>query len=187
MADEDTAPDQREITKLLHLASEGDDSAKEELMRSVETELRRIASIHMRRERPDHTLQPTAVMNEAVMRLLGSENWRFNDRQHFLSVASRVMRHVLVDHARRMRVPVAPLDIAQASVGPVSADVLDVHAALEKLAEFAPRQAKLVELRFFGGLTLEEAALELGISARAADQDWALARAWLKRELGKKS
>lgn len=183
MVDQEGTPAREEITKLLHLASKGDKSAADELMQTIEKELRKIASIHMRRERPNHTLQTTAVVNEAFIRLLGTEGRQWNDRQHFLSVASRVMRHVLVDHARRPHSPSIPLDLAHVAVGPVSVQVVDVHKALEEFEVLAPRQAELVELRFFGGLSLEEAAGVLGIAPRTADKDWKLARAWFRKRL----
>ena len=183
MVNEEGPPAREEITKLLHLAAKGDKSAADELMQTIEKELRKIASIHMRRERPNHTLQTTAVVNEAFIRLLGTEGRQWNDRQHFLSVASRVMRRLLVDYARRPHAPMIPLDLANAAVGPISAQVLDVHKALEEFEVVAPRQAELVELRFFGGLSLEEAADVLGIAPRTADKDWSLARAWLQKRL----
>lgn len=183
MAEQEGPPAREEITQLLHLASQGNKSAADELMQKVEKELRKIASIHMRRERPNHTLQTTAVVNEAAIRLLGAEGMQWNDRQHFLSVASRVMRRLLVDYARRPHAPGIPLDLAHVAVGPVSAQVLDIHRALEEFEAIAPRQAELVELRFFGGLSLEEAAEVLGIAPRTADKDWSLARAWLRKRL----
>ncbi len=183
MDSEAGSSDFQEITSLLERSSGGDKSAAADLMRLIEGELRRIAAIHMRRERANHTLQPTALVNEAFIRLLGTEGRQWNDRQHFLAVASRVMRRLLVDYARRPRAPMIPLDVADAAIGPVSTRVLDVHRALEEFASIAPRQAELIELRFFGGLSLEEAAEVLGISPRTADKDWALARAWLKKKL----
>jgi RNA polymerase sigma-70 factor, ECF subfamily len=173
----------QEVTILLHQASHGDRSAADALMRILDKELRKIAGIHMRRERADHTLQPTAVVNEAFIRLVGSGEQEWHDRQHFLAVASRVMRRLLVDYARRPNAPVIPLDHANAAVGPVSAQMLDIHVALEEFEAIAPRQARLVELHFFGGLSLEEAAAILGIAPRTADKDWALARAWLRKRL----
>jgi len=185
MVEQESTPVRKEITKILHLAAEGDKSAADELMHEVEKELRKIASIHMGRERPNHTLQTTAVVNEAFIRLLGTEGKQWNDRQHFLSVASLVMRRLLVDHARRSHEPGIPLDLAHVAVGPVSAEVLDVHKALQEFEVVAPREAKLVELRFFCGLSLEEAAEVLGISPRTADKDWKLARTWLQKRLSK--
>lgn len=177
------------VTELLHRASSGDQAAADELARALERELRGLASFHMRRERKNHTLQTTAVMNEAFLRLLGPGGGQWRDRQHFLAVASRVMRRVLVDYARarqaeKRRSSDVSLQVADLSIGPLPAHVLDVHAALEEFALIAPRQAQLVELRFFGGLSLEEAAQVLGISPRSADKDWALSRAWLRQRLG---
>ena len=182
MADKDGPPTRREITMLLHLMAEGDKSAADELLRAIENELRKIASILLRRERPNHTLQTTALVNEALIRLLGTDG-QWKDRQHFLSTASRAMRHVLVDYARRRRAPMIPLDFANPAIGPISARALDVHKALEELEAIAPRQAQLVELRFFGGLSLEEAAEILKIAPRTADKDWELARRWLEKRL----
>jgi RNA polymerase sigma-70 factor, ECF subfamily len=186
MAEDKGIPTSEQVTRLLHLASQGDKEAADDLMQTIEKELRKIASIHMRRERSNHTLQTTAVVNEAFLRLFGTGEKRWNDRQHFLSTASLVMRRLLVDHARRQHAPQIPLDLTDVAVGPVSAEVLDVHQALEEFEKIAPREAKLVELRFFGGVSLEEAAETLGISPRTADKDWALARAWLKKRLSKK-
>ena len=124
-------------------------------------------------------------MNEAMIRLLGKRDAEWGDRQHFLAVASRVMRHVLVDYARRPNAPSIALEFANPAVEPISPLVLDIDKALAEFALMAPRQAQLVELRFFGGLTLEEAAEVLKISPRLADKDWALARAWLRRRLGR--
>jgi RNA polymerase sigma factor (TIGR02999 family) len=126
-------------------------------------------------------------MNEALIRLLGSENRAWNNRQHFLAAASQAMRRVLVDYARarKSECRTAPfcLKNTDSSVDSISPHVLDVHIALEEFASIAPRQAQLVELRFFGGLSLDEAAQVVGISARWADRDWALAKAWLRRRL----
>jgi len=180
----DPVLENEKVTLLLRRASTGDQDASNDLIEAIGRELRKIASIHMSRERANHTLQTTALMNEAMIRLLGKNGPEWQDRQHFLAVASRVMRHVLVDYARRPNAPGISVDIATPAVGPISAQVLDVHQALEQFAQIAPRQAQLVELRFFGGLTLDEAAEVLEISPRLADKDWALARAWLRRRLG---
>jgi RNA polymerase sigma-70 factor, ECF subfamily len=193
---EDSAHNQPgQVTELLRRASEGDPIAADGLMTVIERELRQLASIHMRRERDGHTLQTTAVVNEAFLRLFGNDAGRethWNHRQHFLAAASQAMRRILVDHARAKQaekrrgisVPLELVDVGQDGASP---DVIDVNTALEEFAQIAPRQARLVELRFFGGLTLEEAAEVLGISARLADKDWALARAWLRRRLSPES
>lgn len=172
-------------------ASAGDQTAATALMEMLEAELRRLASIHMRRERPGHTLQTTAVVNEAFLRLFGTDTRRephWNGRQHFLSVASQVMRRILVDYARARQAgkrsgATVPLESADLSLDGVSPDVIDIHTALDEFMAIAPRQAKLVELRFFGGLSIDEASAVLGISPRHADRDWAFARAWLRRRL----
>jgi RNA polymerase sigma-70 factor (ECF subfamily) len=184
-----------EVTKLLRRASDGDATAADGLMNVIELELRKLASAHMRRERDGHTLQTTAVVNEAFLRLFGKEAGRegqWNHRQHFLAAASQAMRRILVDHARakqaeKRRGIAVPLEFVDIGAGGANPDVIDVHTALEEFAQIAPRQARLVELRFFGGLTLEEGADVLGISARLADKDWALARAWLRRRLSPQS
>jgi RNA polymerase sigma factor (TIGR02999 family) len=183
--------EQGEVTELLCRASAGDSHAADDLMAIVERELRRLAAAHMRREREGHTLQTTAVVNEAFLRLFGTDSGRqihWNDRQHFLAAASQAMRRILVDHARAGRaakrnavtIPMESVEIGEIHIDP---DLIDIHTALDEFAAIAPRQARLVELRFFGGLTLEEAAGVLGISVRLADKDWALARAWLRRRL----
>jgi RNA polymerase sigma factor (TIGR02999 family) len=148
----------------------------------------------MRRERADHTLQPTALINEAYIRLLGGDHKGWNDRVHFFANASVVMRRVIVDYARRHRAAKRPggkwrveLDEALATVNPKMEDLLIIDEALVRLAELSPRQARLVEMMFFGGLTADEAAEALGISARTATRDWVAARAWLHSQLSKKS
>lgn len=159
-------------------------------MRVIDAELRRIAARCMSRERKGHTLQTTALVNEAYMRLVGAQASEWNDRNHFFAVAARVMRQILIDYARSHKAEKrdggqkVDLDTADVALGPIQPDVLDVDAALRELAIIAPRQAQLVELRFFGGLSLEEAASVLKTASRTADKDWALARAWLRRRLG---
>ena len=142
----------------------------------------------MRREREDHTLQPTALVNEAYLRLFHQSGRAWNNRQHFLVEASRTMRRVLVDYARnrnsqKRSAEHLSLEFCGAAVEPVSVDVIEIHRLLDELAAMAPRQALLVELRFFGGCSLEEAAEAAGISPRTADKDWTLTRAWLKNRL----
>jgi RNA polymerase sigma factor (TIGR02999 family) len=178
-----------QVTALLRRVTAGERDAAEDLMFAIGRELRRIAAIYMGKERANHTLQPTALMNEACLRLLVPGAMEWSDRNHFFATASQIMRQILVDHARarnaqrrggdRLRV-----DLADAAVSPLQPELLDVDAALKELAAIAPRPAQLVELRFFGGLSLDEAAEVLEISSRTADKDWALARAWLRRRLG---
>jgi RNA polymerase sigma-70 factor, ECF subfamily len=183
------APSPRDITQLLRRIKEGEKDAADDLIRAIGAELHRIAARYMHKERSNHTLQPTALMNEACLRLLGPGTSEWNDRNHFLAVASRVMRQILVDYARSRNAEKRGgdqvfVDLADAAAGPLQPEVLDVDSALKELALVAPRQAQLVELRFFGGLSLEEAAAVLETSSRTADKDWALARAWLRRRLG---
>jgi RNA polymerase sigma factor (TIGR02999 family) len=160
-----------------------------ELSRTLERELHKLAARHMRRERRDHTLQTTAIVNEAWLRLFRDGGVHANDRHHFLAIASRVMRQVLVDYARARQSEkragaTVSIDSAGIVTGLIQPQILDVHAALEAMATIAPRQAQLVELRFFGGLSLEEAAAVLEVSPRTADKHWKLARAWLRCRLG---
>ena len=172
------------VTRLLEAWSSGDLRARDELMPMVYGELRRRAAAHLKRERPGHTLRPTDLLHEAYLRLC-VQNAGFKNRDHFFGVASRLMRRVLVDHARArsaakrgkgLRVTLAA-DMAPAASPP--ADVLELDAALDELAALDEREAQVVELRFFGGLTLQETARVLGISLATAKNDWAHAKAWL--------
>lgn len=179
-----------QVTLLLEQARAGDRQAADRLFELVHTELRRIAEAQMRRERRDHTLQATALVNEAFIRLAGSEQIRYEDRSHFMRVVSQVMRRLLVDHARARgrqkrggnwdRARAAPLDQLVEGAG---VDLVALSDVLDTLARLAPRQAQLVELRFFGGFTAQEAADALGVSKRTADDDWRMARAWLASKL----
>ncbi|MCB9897718.1 MAG: sigma-70 family RNA polymerase sigma factor [Planctomycetes bacterium] len=179
--------DRRHATLLLRRLGEGDGTARDELVPLLYDELHRIARAHMAAERAGHTLQPTALVHEAWMRLFDLPDALAGDRQHFLSIAARVMRRVLVDHARarltdkrggdRTRLP---LDDALQLYEQHAVDVPALDEALQKLAQMDEELAKLVELRFFGGLTNAEAAQVLGLSLRSAERGWATARAWLK-------
>ncbi|MDA8016712.1 MAG: sigma-70 family RNA polymerase sigma factor [Thermoanaerobaculia bacterium] len=177
------------VTRLFSRWRSGEERAEEELLPLVYQELRGLAANHLRRERAHHTLQPTELVHEAFLRLFGSQVEAL-DRVHFFALASQVMRRVLVDHARRQ--------LAQKRIGPEDrvtlhtdsgvtpesqVDVLDLHRALERFAKVAPRPAQLVELRFFGGLTLDEAAEVAEISRATAARDWEAARIWLSGEL----
>ena len=183
------------VTALLRRAQGGDTDASDAFARAVYAELHALAAGYLRRERADHTLQPTALVHEAFARLVGQERVRWQSRAHFFGVAAQVMRRLLVDHARRAGAAkrdggarVALADAAGVAVAapdaPDALDVLGVHAALERLAAVDPRQARLVELRFFVGLTLDEAAEAMGVSRATAAREWAMARAWLAAELG---
>ena len=169
----------------------GDAQAGRDLSPIIYAELRRIAANQLRRERIDHTLQPTALVHEAWAKLIRQERSTPKDQAHFRALASQAMRRILVDHARAKqsdkrdhggveRVTLAGVSETQEE----SMDVLGLNAALDRLANLHERQAKVVEMRFFGGLTVEETALALDVSERTVKGDWAIARAWLQRELG---
>ncbi|MDX2147561.1 MAG: sigma-70 family RNA polymerase sigma factor [Planctomycetota bacterium] len=183
-----------DITHMLRRASSGDPAAVEQLAPIVMHELRAIADRAMKRETPGHTLQPTLLANEAFMRLVGNDAIDWSDRSHFFALAARNIRRILVDHARARsaqkrgggpdRLARVTLDFAEGVASRSSdLDVTDVDDALTKLAALDPRQAQVVELRFFGGLTSEQTAQLLGVSKRTVDEDWAMARAWLSLEL----
>jgi RNA polymerase sigma factor (TIGR02999 family) len=179
------------VTGLLMEWRRGDEEALAQLLPIVYDELRLIAARHLRRERDDLTLQPTAVVHEAFLKLVDLAQLQWQDRAHFLAVASRLMRQVLLDHARgRLAakrgggVTVLELVDGDAAVEPRRLDLVALDAALERLAALDSQQASLVELRFFGGLTMQETAEVLGCSTSTAKRDWDTARIWLFRELG---
>lgn len=180
-------PAPHEVTALLQAWSDGDESARERLMPLVYDELRRLAHQHMRRENPGHMLQTTALVHEAYLRLIDQSQVRFENRAHFFGIAARLMRQILVDDARRRKgakrgggaTPVA-LDDASNLAQQQAADVLALDEALTLLAEKDPRQSEIVELRFFGGLSIEETAEVLNVSPGTVMRDWTFARAWLK-------
>jgi RNA polymerase sigma factor (TIGR02999 family) len=181
-----------DVTALLLSWSGGERSAADRLIPVVYDELRRQAARAMRREGREHTLQATALVHEAYMRLVDQRRVEWRNRAHFFGIAAEVMRRVLIDHARArlaakrggggMRITLG--DASGISAPDVDADVLALHEALDRLAGFDPDQARLVELRYFGGLTIEETAEALGVSAATVKREWVLARAWLRRELG---
>lgn len=176
-------------TRVLAAAARGGEHAVAELSGLVYDQLRDLAAALLRRERAGHTLQPTALVHEAFIRLIDSTTVNAADRAHFVAIAAGVMRRVLIDHARahgaakrgggRRLTLRTGADIAKTP----EVDVLDLDDALSRLAQLDERQAKVVELRFFGGLTMDEVATVLGLSKRSVEADWALARAWLHREL----
>ncbi len=181
---------QHPITHLLDRWSEGDTGVLAELMPLVYTDLRRLAGRSLRRERPDHTLQPTALVHEAYMRLAKSAPPDLGDREHFLCLAARLMRQILVDHARRAkaerrggeapRVPLEEhLDEAEQSGDLPSVDLLALDEALKSLSELEPRKAQVIELRFFGGFEVKEVAELLSVSVPTVVTDTRVARAWL--------
>jgi len=180
-----------DVTGLLRRWSTGDEIAFEQLLPLVYDELHRLAVRYLSRERAAVTLQPTALVNEVCLRLLGWHEVRWQNRGHFYGVSAQMMRRVLVDIARRrradrrggpkaMRVALEDVEIAGRERG---ADLVAIDEALERLAAADPRKARVVELRFFGGLSMEETAEALGVSLRTAHNDWAFARAWLYRFL----
>lgn len=182
-----------EFTGLLAAWRGGDLAARDRLVALVYPELRAIARRQLANERGDHTLQPTALVNEAYMRLSRLDRIDWQDRVHFVRMASRVMREILVDHARRHgagkrdggeRVPITQVEVA-APVGDI--DMLALDGALDRLAAIDPARAQLVELRYFGGLTIEETAEALAISPATAKRHWQAARAWLFEALSEPS
>jgi RNA polymerase sigma-70 factor (ECF subfamily) len=182
---------QGEITRLLLAVRGGDGGAHSELVSLIYPQLRHIAQNCIRGERSDHTLQPTALVNEAYIRMAGRE-FKWANRTHFFAVAAHVMRQVLVDYARHHRAAkrsgnLQKVDLNDATV--ISAEIpekiLSLDEALSRLAEWDPRQASVVEMRFFAGLTEEEIGEVLGISVRTVKRDWKLARAWLYSVIGR--
>jgi RNA polymerase sigma factor (TIGR02999 family) len=178
---------------LVRRLGEGEPQAAADLLPLVYDDLRAAAGAMLRQERPGHTLQPTALVHEAFMRLAGSSEPAWTSRAHFRAIAAKVMRQILMDHARRRdavkhggdmrRVTLTGAAENEAGLGAGDVDVLDLHAALEKLATLSARQAQVVEMRIFGGLTVNEVAHVLGVGTTTVDDDWAIARAWLAREL----
>jgi RNA polymerase sigma factor (TIGR02999 family) len=180
-----------DVTALLRLWTDGDDRAFERLIPLVYDELHRMARRYLAGERAHLSLEATGLINEVCLRLLGWDQARWQNRQHFFGVSAQLMRRVLVDLARRRRAdrrggPDAirvPLDDVELPAFELDADLVAVDRALEALALEDPRKARVVELRFFGGLSMDETAETLGISLRTAQSDWAFARAWLYRAL----
>jgi RNA polymerase sigma factor (TIGR02999 family) len=188
-------PERDDLTRLLEESAAGDETAAARLFPIVYDELRRLAGAALRRERPSHTLQPTALVHEAFLRLVDVKSAGLQDRGHFIAIAARAMRRVLVDHARSRSAlkrgkAEARLSIDDVDVAAVDASDMDLVAldqALERLAAIDERQARIVELRFFGGMTVEETAVVIGASDRTVKRDWQMARAWLRRELARDS
>jgi len=186
-------PSTHEVTQLLLAWSDGDQTALEELTPLVYAELRRLAERHMRRERAGHPLQTTALVNEAYVRLVDLRQVRWQNRAHFFGMAAQLMRHILVDFARaRLRAErggfaqQVSLDEAAMVAKGRSAEFIALDDALQSLAEIDQRKSRIVELRYFGGLTVEEIAEVLQISPRTVMREWNLARAWLHRELNRR-
>jgi len=180
-----------DVTALLGDWSRGDRSALNQLLPLVYAELRRIAARQLRRERVDHTLQPTALVHEVYLRLVDQRQVNWQDRAHFFGAAAQVMRRILVDHARRHAASKrgdglrsVPIDEANEVAAPSQVPILALDHALDRLETVDATLAKIVELRVFGGLTIEEAAHVLKVSPSTAKRDLRTAKAWLKRELG---
>jgi RNA polymerase sigma factor (TIGR02999 family) len=177
------------LTQLLQNWGTGDKQALQELTPLVSRELRKLAAAYLRRESPGHTLQPTALVNEAWIRLIGQEHFESRNRSHFFAIAANLMRQILVNHARDRRAAKrggganVALEDDSASVQPRDVDLIALDEALSRLAALNARQGKVVELRFFGGLTEEETADVLGVSVITVKRDWRIARAALYQQL----
>ncbi|HZE71197.1 MAG TPA: sigma-70 family RNA polymerase sigma factor [Pyrinomonadaceae bacterium] len=179
------------ITQLLAKWSGGDQTALDELMPLVYDELRRLASNYLRREKVGHTLQPTALVNEAYLRLVDQNNSRWQNRAQFYGIAAQLMRRILVDHARAKHAAKRggggqqrlSITSANAVSEKPDLDVLALHEALEELATIDAQQSRIVELKFFGGLSIEETAEVMGLGHATVERDWKMARAWLRRKL----
>jgi RNA polymerase sigma factor (TIGR02999 family) len=190
-------PEQLDLNQALRHASEGDRASLDVILPLVYEELRRLAESHLQRERPDHTLQATALVHEAYLKMIDQTRVQWHDRAHFFALASQAIRRILVDHARgrhrkkrvgdRQRLSLneeVAADSGRSSGASDELDLLDLDAALERLAREHPEKARIVEMRFFGGLTTEECADVLGVTTRTVERHWAYARAWLYREIG---
>jgi RNA polymerase sigma factor (TIGR02999 family) len=180
----------REISSLLHAWGDGDRTALERLTPLVYDELHRLAHRYMQQECSDHTLQTTALVNEAFLQLIGSEEIEWKDRNHFFAMSASLMRHILVDFARSRRSRKRGGGLKEVSLDPemlvsprANPDIAKLDDALNALSNFDPRKAKVVELRFFGGLSIEETEDVLGVSADTIKRDWRLDKDWLLREM----
>jgi RNA polymerase sigma factor (TIGR02999 family) len=185
-----TTPHRQDVTLLLEKWSNGDHEALDDLMIAVYKELRRLAERYLRTERPDHTLQATALVHEAYMRLVDQQSVQWQNRAHFFGVAARIMRNILVDHARAQKAAKRgsvryklTLDEAIAVADDREVEIVALDDALTSLAEIDPEKSRIVELRFFGGLSVEETAVVLGTSPRTVKRGWRVAKAWLYREV----
>lgn len=185
-------PSPHEITQLLRSWSQGEEGAVEKLMPLVYAELHRLAQRYMSDEKPGHTLQTTALVNEAYLRLMASAPADWEGRSHFFAVCAKVMRRILVDWARTRQalkrgsdVPALELKEALATANPLGTDIVAIDDALETLAALDARKSQIVELRFFGGLSVKETAAVLKISEETVHRDWKVAKSWLRAELGK--
>ena len=179
------------ITELLIDWGQGDQLALEKLMPLVYDELRRLANNYLRREPAGHTLQPTALVNEAYLKLVGQRKVNWQNRAHFFAISAKLMRRILVDHARQRQAAKRggsdqqrlSITSAETLIKQPEIDLLALNEALDELAGMDPQQGRIVELKFFGGLSIEETAEVLGISHATVERDWKMARAWLRRQL----
>ena len=179
------------ITQLLIDWGKGDQAALEKLMPLVYSELRRLAGNYLRRERGEHTLQPTALVNEAYLKLVDQRNPKWQNRAHFFGISAQLMRRILVDHARQHQAAKRggsaqqriSLTGAEKFAKQPEVDLLALNEALDELAKMDPQQGRIVELKFFGGLSIEEIAEVMGIGHATVERDWKMARAWLRRQL----
>jgi len=183
-------PSQHEVTQMLVAWSNGDQDVRDELMSVVYQELHRLAHHYMKRESPGHTLQTSALVNEAFLRLIDQRNVQWRNRAHFFGIAAQMMRRILVDYARQRRYAKRGGDARQVTLNDDlivtdqrSADIVALDEALIELANIDDRKSKVVELRFFGGLSIEETAEVLAVSPGTVMRDWTLAKAWLQRAM----
>lgn len=181
-----------EVTRLLQQWGNGQEQALGQLVPQIHHELRKLAASYLRRERPDHTLQPTALVNEAFLKLIDQRTVKWQNRAHFFGIAAQAMRRILVDHARahgaRKRggaLRKVALDEASQIGQATDVDILALDEALTRLADMDPQQSRIVELRFFGGLTMEETAEVMRISPATIGREWRVAKAWLSAELSR--
>lgn len=179
-----------EVTLLLRKFRAGDGDAASRLIDLIYPELKRVAQVQLRHEREGHDLQPTALVHEAYLRLIAQEHHTWESRGHFFAVAANIMRRILIDHARSRNAQkrtgartLITLDETLSLTNEQSADLLDLDQALTELEQLSPRQARVVELRYFSGLSVPEIASALGVNPRSVDRDWATARAWLRSRL----
>jgi RNA polymerase sigma factor (TIGR02999 family) len=184
--------DPTEMTRLLQDARRGDQRAADKLVPALYDELRRLATHYLGRERPGHTMQPTALVHELYIKIADHGHTDTRDQAHFLCLGARVLRQVLVDHARRRGARKRGADWERITLGevdsgdvPLDVDVLVLDEALHQLAVLDPRKAKVVELRFFAGMNVDEVAEALDVSKRTVEADWFMARAWLRSEMDK--
>ncbi len=181
---------QANITELLAGVNGGDRADLNRLIEAIYPELRRMARAYLRRERQDHLLQPTALVNELYLRLAAHQRHAWQSRSHFFGATACIMRRVLVEHARAVGRLKRRHDAVDTDIDRIESpagdriEILALDAALEQLEQLSPRQARIVELRYFAGLSVPEVAAVLGVHSRSVDRDWAMARAWLRRRLG---